>query len=90
MEQFKLTDYLDEARAISENNGCTVTAAVDRMVVNLNTFNEYHKGTGKLNYHVLGQQWGTLTAPQKVAQKQEAKDKIARRVTSENRNRRRL
>lgn len=81
MEQFKLTDYLDEIRAISRNCGCTVTAAVDRMIVNLNTFNEYHRGTGGYNYHTLGQLWGGLTAAQKIAQKKEAKQMVSKTPT---------
>lgn len=70
---FQLKDYLPEIRAIAEKNGCTKTAAVDRMILNLNTFNEYNVGTRTLNYHSIGHQWGALTAAQKVAQKQEAK-----------------
>ena len=78
---FKLTDYLDEIRAISENKGCTLTAAVDLMILNLNTFNEYNKGTGTLSYRVIGQEWGNLSAAQKVAQKQEAKSLIVQSAT---------
>lgn len=70
---FNLTDYLDEIRAISERNNCTRTAAVDRMVINLNTFNEYNKGTGTLNYHQIGHEWGALPTAEKVTQKQRAK-----------------
>lgn len=73
MQPFNLADYLDEVRAISRNNSCTLTAAVDRIIVNLNTFNEYNSGTGTLNYHILGHYWGSLTAAQKVEQKKEAK-----------------
>lgn len=78
MSQFNLTDYLDEIRTISKNCGCTVTTAVDRMCVNLDTFNEYNKGTGTLNYHILSNQWGSLTAAQKVAQKKEAKELVSK------------
>lgn len=78
MEQFNLINYLDEVRAISRNCNCTPTAAVDRMIVNLNTFNEYHRGTGGYNYHTLGQLWGSLTAAQKVAQKKEAKERVSK------------
>lgn len=70
---FQLIDYLPEIRAIAEKNGCTKTAAVDRMILNLNTFNEYNEGTKTLNYHIIGHQWGALTAAQKVEQKCEAK-----------------
>lgn len=73
MQSFNLSDYLDEVRAIANHNLCTLTAAVDRIIVNLNTFNEYHVGTGALNYHVLGHYWGALTAAQKIEQKKEAK-----------------
>lgn len=81
MEQFNLTNYLDEIRAISRNCGCTVTAAVDRMCVNLDTFNEYHQGTRTLNYHVIGHHWGALPAAQKVAQKKEAKRMVSQQDT---------
>lgn len=73
---FQLKDYLPEIRAIAEKNGCTKTAAVDRMICNLNTFNEYNQGTRTLNYHVIGHQWGALPAAQKVEQKREAKKLI--------------
>lgn len=73
---FQLKDYLPEIHAIAEKNGCTKTSAVDRMIVNLNTFNEYNVGTRTLNYHVIGHHWGALTAAQKVAQKCEAKQLI--------------
>lgn len=86
MEKFNLCNYLDEIREIAKRNDCTVTAAVDRMIVNLNTFNEYHKGTGTLNYHVLSNLWGDLTSAEKIAQKREAKSRLvensARRRTS--------
>ncbi|MCM1232189.1 MAG: hypothetical protein NC489_18865 [Ruminococcus flavefaciens] len=74
---FQLKDYLPEIRAIAEKNGCTKTAAVDRMVCNLDTFNEYNQGTRTLNYHVIGHQWGALTSAQKVKQKREAKRLIS-------------
>lgn len=80
MNQFNLTDYVSEVRAIAENNGCTVTAAVDRMIVNLNTFNECHRGTGTLNYHVIGHHWGALTSAQKIEQKNATKRLVSKPV----------
>lgn len=79
MEQFNLKDFLPEIRSIAQNNDCTQTAAVDRMIVNLNTFNEHHRGTGSLNYHILGHYWGALPAAQKVAQKREVKELVGKR-----------
>lgn len=80
MNQFNLSDYVSEIRAIADHNGCTVTAAVDRMIVNLNTFNEYHQGTGTLNYHVIGQHWGALTSAQKIDQKNAVKRLVSKPV----------
>lgn len=79
MEQFQLSDYLSEINAICRKEGCTKTAAVDRMVFNLNTFNEYNVGTKTLNYHVLGQLWGNLPCAQKIAQVKQAKELIMRK-----------
>lgn len=73
MARFNLADYLDEIRAIAKNKKCTPTEAVDLMIINLNTFNEYNKGTGNFNYRGLGQEWGMLPSADKVAQKQEVK-----------------
>ena len=70
---FQLSDYLPEIRAIAEKKKCTEIEAVDCMIVNLNTFNEYHVGTGTLSYRQLGHEWGDLTSAQKVAQNKEAK-----------------
>lgn len=78
---FQLKDYVPEIQAIAEKNKCTKTAAVDRMIVNLNTFNEYNQGTGTLNYHVIGHHWGALTAAQKVAQKNEVKKIVSQPET---------
>ncbi len=87
---FKLTDYLDEIRAIASRNGCTLTAAVDRMIINLNTFNEYNVGTGTLNYHILGHYWGALTSASKISQKKDAKMRLTKQPkTYSARNRRR-
>lgn len=85
MEKFQLQDYQDEIRAISENNGCTLTAAVDRMIVNLNTFRGYHRGTGTINYHQLGQFWCNLSSAEKVAQKEETKKLIMQTTARANR-----
>lgn len=76
MATFELKNYLPEMREISKNSGCTLTAAVDRMIENLRTFREYHRGTGTLNYHVLSNQWGTLSCTEQNAQKLEAKKLI--------------
>lgn len=80
MNQFNLLDYLDEVYAISQNCGCTPATAVDRMIVNLNTFNEYHKGTGTLNYHNLSNLWGALTSAEKIAQKRKAISQVSEEV----------
>lgn len=77
---FKLTDYTEEIQAIAETNNCTATAAVDLMIVNLNTFKTHYKGTGKINYHQLGQLWCNLTSAQKVAQKNETKQLVSKPV----------
>lgn len=90
MNSFNLCNYLDEIRAISQNCKCTVTAAVDRMCVNLDTFNEYNRGTGTLNYHALSNQWGMLTSAQKVDQKREAKKLVSESAHSTRVNRRRV
>lgn len=74
---FALEDYVDEIKAISRNSKCTVTAAVDRFILNLNTFNEYNRGTGTINFHFLGHAWGDLTAAQKVAQKRAVKQMLS-------------
>lgn len=90
MVQFKLSDYVEEIHAICNNNGCTVTAAVDRFIINLNTFNEYNKGTGTINYHFLGQLWGALPASEKVSQKRELKQTLreeSEKSTRQNRRR---
>lgn len=74
---FTLKDYLEEMRSIASRNSCTDTSAVDKFVENLNIMKEYHKGTGKLNYHVLGQHWCDLSYRDKIAQKNEAKALIS-------------
>lgn len=74
--EFTLLNYLEEIEAIMNNSGCTPTAAVDRFIFNLDTFNEYKKGTGTLNYHILGQYWGNLPCGDKLAQKKEAKQRM--------------
>lgn len=76
MSQFELKDYVDEIRAIQKNAGCTITAAVDRFILNLNTFNEYNKGTGTINFHQLGQFWCNLTSGEKIAQKKALKQQL--------------
>lgn len=85
---FNLCNYLDEIRAIAARNNCTVTAAVDRMVLNLDTFNEYNEGTHTLNYHQLGHLWGSLTSGEKVAQKREAKRRVSEPATPQRKRRR--
>lgn len=86
MDTFNLMDYVQEIQEISKKCECTVTAAVDRMIVNLNTFHEYHRGTGTLNYNVLGQQWSALTYDQKITQKNAVKTLVSQ--SSRNRTRR--
>lgn len=81
MAQFELNAYVEEIKAISRNSGCTITAAVDRFVLNLDTFNEYNHGTGTINFHVLGHHWGALPAAQKVAQKVALKQALKRSLT---------
>lgn len=84
---FQLKNYLDEMRAIATQNGCTLTAAVDKFVVNLNTMHEHYKGTGTINFHVLGQHWCNLGYEAKIEQKDEAKRLISNpsRATSRRR-----
>lgn len=89
MAQFELSNYAEEIKAISKNAGCTVTAAVDRFILNLDTFNEYNKGTGTINFHVLGHHWGALPAAQKVAQKQALKAALVAEASATTRKSRR-
>lgn len=77
MEQFNLQNYQDEIQAIAKEQACTLTVAVDKFILNLTTFNEYERGTGTLNYHVLGHQWGSLSSDQKIEQKQTMKKRLA-------------
>lgn len=82
MAQFELKDYVEEIKAIQQKGGCTITAAVDRFILNLDTFNEYNQGTGTINYHILGHHWGALPCAQKVAQKQELKRALSEEATA--------
>lgn len=82
MAQFELRDYVEEIRAICKNSSCTITAAVDRFILNLDTFNEYNKGTGTINFHIIGHQWGSLPAATKVAQKQALKRELLEGTSS--------
>ena len=87
--EFTLLNYLDEIEAIMNKGECTPTAAVDRFVFNLDTFNEYKKGTGTLNYHILGQYWGNLPSGAKIAQKREAKQRMIDKFSATKRTTRR-
>jgi hypothetical protein len=66
---FDLNDYMSEVYEIAAKQSCTAVHAVSLLVENLNTMKEHHEGSGRLNYHTLGQLWSKLDYATKNQQK---------------------
>ena len=66
---FNLEEYIPRIKEMATANNCTVEDALEMFVVNLITMKNHYKGCADLNFHVLGQQWNSLTSDNKVLQK---------------------
>lgn len=69
MNTFKLTDHLDEVRAIASNQNISKETAAYAFITNLTTMTEHAKGTGTFNYHTMGQKWNSLRYTEKNEQR---------------------
>lgn len=76
--KFNLSDYTHDILKIAEENKVTNEVAFQCFLANLSTMHEHYKGAPHLNYNQLGQQWNKLLSKEKVAQKTEAKARLAK------------
>ena len=80
---FNLTDYIPQIKEVASANGVSVEDAMEMFVVNLITMKNHYKGCEQLNFHVLGQQWNSLTSDTKVQQKRDVETMFTRKRSRE-------
>ena len=76
--KFNLSDYTHHVLKIAEANDVTNEVAFQCFLANLSTMKEHYKGAPELNYHQLGQQWNKLLSKDRIAQKADAKARLAK------------
>lgn len=65
----KLTDYVNEVRAIADNKRVSLSTAVGMFIVNLNVMKDFNHGSDNFNYRAIGQEWGRLPYAEKNKQR---------------------
>lgn len=80
---FNLSDYTQHILKVAEANGCSISRAFGLFIANLATMHEHYKGAPGLNYAELGQKWNALSSTEKISQKDETRNRLAKYMKQE-------
>lgn len=77
---FKLQEHATAIRGIAKRHECGAAEAVEKFIINLNTFSEHYPGAPEVDYRILGQQWNALSYKDKNKQKRATIEAVAKEV----------